>query len=422
MRSRLLLSLLLLAGTALAAEPDADADALALELGEPAPADDNGARPKDLKIFAEGSAGQVRDRVDDRSVDTQGLSLDVRFEKSLAAGWRALLSDRFDVDWQSSSPRQKSVHTLREAYVSWDPRSEGRVELGRVNAYHGVALGYNPTDFFRAGALRSVSTLDPKRLKSDRQGSVLLRGQILGETQSFSALYSPRLSGTAEQASNEMDSGATNRRHRWLLSWSRRLAPGFSPQMLVYQEQGQRPQLGLNLTALANDATVVYLEWSGGKGHTTLAQATGSPEARKYHHRLSTGLTYTSSGKRSWTAEFESNSASLDETGWRQLGESSPATYWLYRAWLHNHQELATRRAVLLHTTWQDSLLKHLDFSAMIRSNLVDHSRLLWLESRYHWDSADLALQWQATQGDAGSEYGAVRPSSAWQIAWRQYF
>lgn len=52
--------------------------------------------------------------------------------------------------------------------------------------------------------------------------------------------------------------------------------------------------------------------------------------------------------------------------------------------------------------------MTQLDLSAMARLNDADHSRMTWLEARYHWDRIDLALQWQRNTGRAASEYGAL--------------
>ncbi|OIQ88285.1 hypothetical protein GALL_298170 [mine drainage metagenome] len=75
-----------------------------------------------------------------------------------------------------------------------------------------------------------------------------------------------------------------------------------------------------------------------------------------------------------------------------------------------------------MYTLWQDALLNRLDLSAMLRLNVADHSRLSWLEARYHWAYADLALQWQGNSGSAASQYGADPLQRAWQILVRRYF
>jgi hypothetical protein len=105
---------------------------------------------------------------------------------------RAVLSDRLDIDWQHGFSQRDEVNTLKEAYLSWQPRNDVILDVGRVNQYSGVAIGYNPSDFFRGGALRSPVSVDPTSIKTDRQGSVMLRGQALWEGRSVTALQRHR--------------------------------------------------------------------------------------------------------------------------------------------------------------------------------------------------------------------------------------
>ena len=44
----------------------------------------------------------------------------------------------------------------------------------------------------------------------------------------------------------------------------------------------------------------------------------------------------------------------------------------------------------------------------MVRRDVVDQSRLLWLEGRYRWPRIDLALQWQLDSGQPGSNFGSL--------------
>jgi len=75
-----------------------------------------------------------------------------------------------------------------------------------------------------------------------------------------------------------------------------------------------------------------------------------------------------------------------------------------------------------VYALWQDALVQRLELNAMLRHNLADHSRLAWLEARYHLERADLALQWQVQSGKAGSEYGTAPQHRAWQALVRRYF
>ena len=70
---------------------------------------------------------------------------------------------------------------------------------------------------------------------------------------------------------------------------------------------------------------------------------------------------------------------------------------------------------------WQDAFVKHFDLAAMLRYDVADASRLQWLEARYHFTRADLALQAQYNSGDATSNFGALFERRAWQVLLRYF-
>lgn len=422
MRAVLALALCLLTAVAARADDDPDAAALLLPGAEPPPVEDR----RMWRMFAEGAAGwtDLRPAVPGPAGRaTQRLSLDLQLDAPLASGLRAVFADRLDVDWQRHRQNQRhEANTLKEAYLSWRPSNDLIVDLGRVNQHAGVAVGYNPTDFFRDGALRSVVTVDPASLKKDRQGSVMLRAQALWEGASLTALYSPALAQGPNAAAFNPDWGATNARDRGLLIFSKRLGEDLNPQWLLYKDAGASPQLGMNLTRLLNDATVAYVEWSGGRRRPLLAQAQGQAVSAAYRNRVSAGFTLTTSAKLSLSLELQYNGTGLNETQWQALPEGSLPAFAGYLQFAQARQELVTRHAAMLHATWQDVLVNRLDLAALVRRNQEDGSRLAWMELRYHWDRDELAWQWQRNAGRASSEYGASLQRWAWQWSYRHFF
>lgn len=372
----------------------------------------------DWHWFAEMAAGQVHNPVGTHS--NQRLSLDLQLDKSLAPGWRGVLANRLDLDSPAQRGTEHRINTLKEAYVGWQPTDAQALDLGRINARFGVATGYNPTDYFRTNSLRSLVSVDPNSLKKNRQGAFMLRGQTLWADGALTAVLSPRLARQPDSAPFALNEGATNASNRWLLAWSQRLSERLNPQWLLYGEERKPPQIGFNLAALANDATVVFMEWSGGRGRSQVSQALGLTEGLRFQQRLSTGITYTTAHKLSFTLEYSSNSAAPAASQWRALQRGSPWAYALYRNWTQSAQELTTHSQYALYANWPDALIPHLDLSAMVRINGADHSRLHWLEARYHWSQTDLALQWQSSRGTPYSDFGAV--PRAWQLSLRRYF
>ena len=414
MRSALLL--LICAALAQGAHAD-DADALAL-------ADSGSAQvpvASNWRSFAEAAYGQSRPRSGAAIANNERTSLDLQFDQSFASGWRAIVADRLDVNWPAQGADQRAINTLKEAYLSWQVQDDRILDLGRINARYGVATGYNPTDFFRTDAVRSMVSVDPTSLKTNRQGSVMLRGQTLWNGGSLTALVSPKLADQPSAIGLNPDWGATNGQSRWLLAASQKLTQDLNPQWLVSGGAGQLPRWGFNLTTLVGDASVAYVEWAGGRSRLQLPQALNQPGDTAFHNQLAVGASYTTENKLSLTLEYDYDGAALNQTQWNALMRGSPRVYGAYRNWTQAVQYLPTQKAAFLHIGWQDALIQHLDLSAMERLDVADRSRLSWLEARYHWERSELALQWQVNSGAPASDYGAAAQRRAWQLLWRSY-
>ena len=106
----------------------------------------------------------------------------------------------------------------------------------------------------------------------------------------------------------------------------------------------------------------------------------------------------------------------LDRDAWNALRHGPPAAYGLYGDFVANLQDPPTRDNLFLYALWQDALVgEHLDLTVIVRHDLVDQSRLQWLEMRYHWTRVDVALQTQLNTGQPGSNYGALPDRRLWQ-------
>jgi hypothetical protein len=407
----------LLAATAPALAGDEDAAALSL-----ADQTVTTTQPRtDWRVFTEAALAGSAQRGTGAQRRAERLSFDVHYDKVFSPGWRAVFADRLDLNRRDGASGRNSVNTLKEAYLSWQPGADGIADVGRINVRSGAALGYNPTDYFRAGAVRTIVSIDPASLRENRLGSAMLRGQTLWTDGSLTGLYSPRLAAQPNDGAFSPDFGSSNQRGRWLVSLSQKLSEGVSPQWLAHGGAGRPPQLGLNFSALLNDATVGNFEWSGGRAPSLAAQALMRPDDTAYRSRLATGLTYTTSRKLSLTLEYEYNGAGLDLAGWSALRRGPPAAYAGYRSFAASAQDLPTRQNVFLYANWQDALINRFDITAMVRRDVVDQSRLLWLEGRYHWTRVDLALQWQLNNGQPGSNFGSLPDRRILQIVARYF-
>ena len=402
-----------------AGPPTAPPDELdALALADKAPVEaTQPARP--WRMFMEGASGRNEVIGAVSRVDTQRLSVDLRFDASLAPGLRAVLSDRVDLAHSNGVPPAENVNTLREAYLSWAYSDHRVFELGRVNVRNGVAMGFNPTDWFKENALRSVVSPDPAVLRENRQGTVVLQGQQLWGSGALTATLSPKLANAPDPDAFALDFGATNPRTRWLLAGSYKFSDALNPQLLLYGGADTPTQLGLNLSALASEAAVVVGEFSVGKGPTLQAKALGLAGADGTQQRASVGFSYTTGFNLTFTAAFEYNSAAPKQRQWLAL---NPLERLRVLATADAQQDLPVRQAWFFHARWEDLLLRRLDVSAFVRRDNETGSRHQWLEARYSWDHADLSVQWQRFSGEPGSVFRSVPQRQAVELALRYYF
>lgn len=399
---------LLATAPARAADPPAegldDADALSLA-DEAKPA----ARPsRNWRVFGEGSLSRTSGRGGTLAADGARLSLDLRYDGSIAPGLRAVVSDRLDLSRSSEAERETNVNTLREAYVSWHATPDLIGDIGRINIRHGSASGFNPTDFFKTGALRSIVSPDPETLRENRQGTFVIQGQKLWSGSSMTAAFSPRLGRTPSNSTFTFDVGATNPRNRWLLTGSHKFSEKFNPQLLLFGGAGTPTQAGVNLSGIVSSATVAFLELSAGKGRSLIAQALGAAEPERMQRRAALGLTYTTAFNLSLTAEAEYNSAAPNRRQWNAFSGAAQGNALRLLAASETPQDLPVRQALFFYLSWRDMGLRNLDLSAFLRRDSETGSRAQWIETRYRWDSIEVALQWQSYSGGPTSLYGSV--------------
>jgi hypothetical protein len=412
----LFVAVALIQAPALAA--DAEADALSLQSDTSSPAE----AARDTKFFVEGAIGNASQRYLPDSRNIGRASLDFSHSARLAPGLRAVISDRLDHIYPRDAGADSTVNSLREAYLSWQPEGENTVlELGRINLRYGPGYGYNPTDFFRDGSLRVLTSADPLVLRQNRLGSVMLRAQRLWSDGSLSYAYSPKLADRPNPDGRSLDLGSTNNRDRSLIALGTQFSQRVSSQVLLYKESGLSPALGANLTALMSDAAVAHLEWSRSREPDLLSRALALPANKATRNRFVGGVTYTTSGKLSVTAEYQYNGFAMGQPAWAALG-TAPATQVAYLREALRLLELAPRRAYLIYATQKSLWLKDLDLTAYLRFNPGDNSRLAWLELRHHWPSFDLSFQLQRNMGRASSEFGILPDRRIMQVLGTYYF
>jgi hypothetical protein len=381
---------------------------------------------------------------------------DARLEYPIASNAFVAYSGRlnFVLEDELGFPNSGNVtHDLRELYASVEPRPRSYLDAGRINVKSGVALGFNPTDYFKARAVVDPLTADPSALREDRLGTVMFRAQRVQEGGSLSALYAPRLTDPAPVGSDPDRGfsplfGHTNGRERWLVKGSVRLSDELSPEALVYGEGGEW-KLGANLTASVGQSTVLYLEWSGGRGLGIIDEAlafgreTGSipPAApgvitqggeKRFLNQVALGASYTTEAKITFNLEYHYNEAGFSRADWDRwfaLGEGRPNSspivreLWYIRAYANDRQEPLQRHGIFLRGNWNDFLVQKLELTGFVLADASDGSTMWQLEGDYArtdlWSFAVLA---GGTTGGRRSNFGSLPRAGSVLFKATRYF
>jgi hypothetical protein len=369
-------------------------------------------------------------------------SLDARGRWQLGPTLGFSYSDRLSVIAQSDYdfPSRRSVRNdWREGYLTWEPAPRDYLEAGRINVRNGVALGFNPTDFFKTRTLVDQISQDPSAIRENRLGSMMLRAETIREGGAASIAWAPRfydpapLQTAAPEAGLRAGLERTNAAERVLLSASFELA-GLSPQALLYHDDvGTR--LGLNLSRVAGRSVVLYAEWAGGRYPSLIARAldygrrtgtipAGAPAVLPadpdgaFQNDLALGLSWTGAQKLTVNAEFLYHQAGMSREDWRNwfaTGTAHPGSLpvagalWYLRAYAADQQEPATREQLFLRAAWSDAFVPHLDLSALAFVNLYDRSALAQLGASYYLSDAwTLGAYLSANLGGRETERGSL--------------
>jgi len=355
--------------------------------------------------------------------------------------WKRLalrLSDRANVveqDGLALSSRQTFSNNLREAYVTWEPARNLYLEAGRINVRNGVALGFNPTDFFKTRTLVGQASLDPSVLRQNRLGTLMLRAQQIWNGGSASVAFAPKVADPSPVAQSDplgVDPRfyATNAAFRLLCTVGFDAAD-LAPQLFAYAEQ-YRSKVGLDLTRPIGDAIVAYAEWAGGPEATLAARAnaygveTGTlpaatpilppaSAARRFRNDVAAGASWTIATALTLNLEYHFHESGFAHDDWRQwfdLGGASPALagpLWFVRGYALDQQEPVAQHQAFVRLDWPNALVNHLGLGAFAFVDLLDGSVLAQGSATYFLSDAwTIAAYGTANLGAARTERGSL--------------
>lgn len=385
------------------------------------------------------------------------LLLDVRDAWEVGRTVRLILSDRLNLRAESdlSFPEHETVvNDWREAYMEWRLADQTYLAFGRINLKSGIALGYNPTDYFKARTVSEPLSADPTILREDRLGTVMLRFQHISRRGSVTLAFAPRLRRQSPIYSNTGLSsfdpmlGRTNSENRLLLESSFDLSRDVSPEVLIYHDS-HATRLGLNVSMTLGQSVVAYLEESAARRRDLIAEAlafgraTGAlppsaPEEpppspdRSLENELAVGASYTTSNRVTWNLEYHLNQAgftSQEWSRWFQIGSApaaSPALadeLWYIRGYALDQQEQNTQQTAFLRVDWTDAFGLKLELSGFADVDLRDGSGQAQGEADYYSSDAwTLGLLAAGNFGSRRSDFGSLRSACSILLSVRRYF
>jgi hypothetical protein len=376
-------------------------------------------------------------------------SLDGRNEFKLDDQLRFSVSDRVSVIEANDidvPARQNIRNDFREAYLTWEPVAETYVEAGRINVRNGEALGFNPTDFFKARSSVELASLDPTVLRENRLGTVMIRGQSIFDGGSVGLVAAPRLTDatpidTGLPPSFDPQFGRTNGENRFLLSGRADVTQQFSPEIMLYRSDSET-RLGANLSHGIGDAVMAYAEWSGGNEASlsqraiSFGRAVGTVPAdapapmppdggRVWRDQLAAGASITSSAlELTVNLEYHLDQSGFTRTDWRNWFSGGPNTLlWYIRAYAADQQEPNSRQQLFLRADATNAFIRDLELSGFAILNPDDGSTLAQLAANYYLSGAwTLGVLASASLGSRHSEHGSVPQAGGAVLQLQRYF
>jgi hypothetical protein len=383
------------------------------------------------------------------------LFADARYRWTLSDDVSVVYSGRLNLRAEDglAFPGHEDVrHDFREGYLAWKVDDETFVDVGRINLKSGVALGFNPTDFFKTRAVVEPLSADPSVLREDRLGTLMAYAQHLWENGALSIAAAPKLYDpsaiylNANLPSFNPVFDRTNAATRILVKGNVTLFEDFNPEFLAYAENGHW-RFGTNVTRGFGQQVVAYLEWAGGDRADfatdafhygritgTIPSAAPSPlpvdTARGFDNDAALGLSYTTESKITFNLEYHYHQAGFSDADWKSWfgagalhNPSIDAALWYVRGYAADQQEPIDRQDAFLRADWQDAFVEDLEITAFVDTDLRDLSSLAQATADYYvsreWTVGALA------SGDFGgkrSDYGSLPTKASILFRVSRYF
>jgi hypothetical protein len=345
--------------------------------------------------------------------------------------------------------RENIRNDLREAYFSFQAGPGFFLQWGRINLRSGAAEGFNPTDYFKTRAIVEPTSVDPTVLREDRLGTVMFLAQKVWSNGALTFAAAPKLANDSPPyldtnlPSFDPALDRTNARSRFLIKTSFNLFDDVSPELLAYDEAGHA-HFGANITKGFGEATIVYLEWSGGHRASLAEDAFRdgldngllpvSPipvsATRHFANDLAVGASYATPIGINLDLEYDYHQAGFSAADWRNWfdgGRSSdpalPGELWFIRGYAGDQQEPMARNGLFLRADWQNAFVRDLMLTGFVDTDLRDGSGLAQFTADYYlspsWTVGGLV---DVYYGRPRSDFGSLPGRASVLVKLSRYF
>lgn len=333
-----------------------------------------------------------------------------------------------------------SIH-LKELYYKGKINTKNIFEIGRINIKNGLARGYNPTDYFKGGA-SFINSKDPKEIKENRLGSVMIKDTIFLNDFTIKAIYSPKISvdkngtySSKEHFGFNLDK--TNYENRFTLAVDYNGFKDISCIVILHKNEDDL-NLGFNLSYIKN-SWIFYTEnsYKNSKDdftktveklnlHPTIQNHFKKDEKNIYQSVI--GFKYTSTNNLVATLEYIYNHMGLDKDNWDdwfELASLNPSFENQLNAisgYMNEGENIKSKGSLFLHLHNMDMFI-NTDGSVLIKLNTYDKSFLSQVGIEYSYsDNVQLNGYLKNYFGKAKSEYGSLNNDSELLLEIKYFF
>lgn len=345
------------------------------------------------------------------------LAYDRHDSGSLNSTWRWVASGRVDFDGVPGAglAANNLSLSLREAYLTgmfdgW------YLDVGRLNIRDGVALGFNPTDVFRNGALLARRTEDPARLRESRLGVVAIQFRSATKYGGFASVFAPAMSLSNSPSWYDPRLGAVNDgQGQVYVKYTPPRWKDVYTNMVLHRSKNGSHIGGFNLSTNLGQQVIAYVEHAWTKQHSYPNLVSDAVTSMRSYSQSAIGASYSTESRQTFTLEFQRNGAGLGLDEWKgEWQNSDDANLGRSFAEAGKRQDPLGSRSVMLLLQWDQFAMRDADLTCLARANLIDKSRLSWCEWRYKLPRSEWSISASTLSGKARSEFGAA--NAPWSI------